>query len=85
MFKLHWWVNSIEQMTISGYFDRDDALRKANELWKMRDEICRVLGLATGGRVRFEIVDDTDVNWDHQQILAEIQTRPELLEPPKVY
>jgi hypothetical protein len=86
MFTLRIRINRIPQIDHTGYHDRDDAFRKANESWNQRASIFSVLGTREAeGTIEFEIVSETGATWDHQEILLEIRTRPELREPPRVY
>jgi hypothetical protein len=83
MFTLRHTINGIAQLE-TVYPDRDDPLRKANELWGQRNEIARALGIpAAQCQVRFEIASDTGTLQDHGDVLQEIRQRPELREPPK--
>jgi hypothetical protein len=58
MFTLCYTINGIAQLE-TVYPDRDDPLRKANELWGQRNEMARALGIPPAQcRVRFEIVSE---------------------------
>jgi hypothetical protein len=83
MFTLHYTINGVGQLD-SVYPDRDDPLRKVNQLWKQRDEMARELRIpAAQCQVRFEIASDTGTLDEHDDILREIRQRPELREPPQ--
>ena len=85
MFTLHMHINELEDQPIS-YPDRDDALRKASELWGSRQLLCRKLGRALDQcRVEFHIVSGDGSVQDHEDILEEIRQRPTLRERPKLY
>jgi len=81
MFTLRIWINRIRQID-QGYRDRDDALRKAGELWDSRASIFAWMHIppstpASQGSIEFQIVSDAGMSWEHRQILAEIKSRPE--------
>jgi hypothetical protein len=79
-------INGIPQFGYSGYYDKDDVFRKANEMWAQRHCMFPSLGLSsTEGMIEFEIVCDDGSVWAHEKILEEIQRRPELRRPLRVY
>jgi hypothetical protein len=83
-FTVQWQINGVQQINFGGYNDRDDAFRKVNALWDMRDAMLRKLGLDRG-HIEFEIVGDDGAHWFHDQILREINAKPHLREPPRVW
>ena len=86
MYTLRVRINGIRQLDRSGYHDRNDVFRKANEMWGQRHTMFRILGLSSAqGTVEFEVVSDDGSVSGHQKILAEIRRRPELREPPRMY
>jgi hypothetical protein len=86
MYTLEFSINSVPQMPASGYHDRNDALRRANQLWGIRFEMCRELGIgAQQCRVEFKVVGDDGSVLGHWDILDEIGRRADLKIPPKVY
>jgi hypothetical protein len=86
MFTIRWWINSVEQLRHSGYRDRDDALRRVNALWQIRDQMFTELGIEPGrGLLEFEITSADGDMWDHDAIFREIGSRAVLREPQKVW
>jgi hypothetical protein len=81
-------------MTVAGYRSQeksyahlDDAFRFAHALWRERGKMLTTFGLPLHAdrQISFEIVADDGSEWQHDEILNEIQARPELREPQKIY
>jgi hypothetical protein len=83
MFTLQHAINGVLQLD-APYPDRDDAFRKANELWGQRKETARMLRISPSQcRVEFKILGEDGTAQDHHDVMQEIQHRPELRQPPK--
>jgi hypothetical protein len=85
MHTLYYWINSVPDIR-TRYQDLDDALRRANELWDNRHQLCRGLGIdAAQCHVEFKIISDDGPILEHGAIMEEINRRPDHLKiPPKL-